>query len=294
MAKIAWIGLGVMGYPMAGHLQRSGNHEIHLYDVSSNAMQSWAKQYADNNQSIIHDSAKSAAENADFVFLCVGNDKDVYNVTMGENGALHAMKSGAFLIDHTTASADMARKLNEECKTKNINFIDAPVSGGQVGAQNGALAILCGCDDANNFDHAMPIMHAYGKNIQHMGNAGAGQLTKMVNQICLAGAVQALSEGLAFGKKAGLDMDKVLSVISGGAAQSWAMMNCGPKMLKDDYNHGFAVDWMRKDLGMCLSEANNNGALLPMIALIEQFYGQLQHNGNGRMDMSSLMTLLDK
>lgn len=295
MTKISWIGLGVMGYPMVGHLYKENKYDISVYNRTTARAQSWLDEYnSGKNKASLHTSPKSVAQDADYVFFCVGNDKDVEEVILGENGALQSMKKGSFLIDHTTASADIARILNKECASRGINFIDAPVSGGQAGAENGALAVMCGCDDEGKFNDAQAIMQAYGKNIQLMGQAGAGQLTKMVNQICIAGALQGLSEALAFGKKSDLDMDKVLSVISGGAAQSWQMVNRGHTMVAGEFDFGFAVDWMRKDLSICLNEAKNNGALLPLTALVDQFYANVQKNGGGRHDTSSLMTLLDK
>ena len=293
MANITWIGLGVMGYPMAGHLVTKGNHHVNVYNRSEARAISWVNEFASNDHSKRHATPKNAAQNADIVCCCVGNDNDVEDVLLGEHGAIHSMKKGSFLIDHTTASADIARKLNEECKKRDIIFIDAPVSGGQAGAENGVLAVMCGCDDSTKFDEAASIMAAYGKNVKLMGQAGNGQLTKMVNQICIAGVIQGLSEALAFAKKSNLDTEKLLEIISGGAAQSWQMVNRGHTMVAGEFDFGFAVDWMRKDLSICLHEAKNNGALLPVTALIDQFYSHVQNNGGGRFDTSSLITLLD-
>ena len=281
--NITFLGLGVMGYPMAGHLQAK-SHSVTVYNRTTAKAEAWAKQHGGAFKATIAD----AVSGADMVMMCVGNDNDLYAVA---REALAAMKSGTVLVDHTTASADAARTLYAEAKARGIGFIDAPVSGGQMGAEKGQLTVMCGGDEAD-FARAKPAMDCYAKATTLLGASGAGQLTKMVNQICIAGLVQALAEGLAFAEKAGLDGNLVLDVISKGAAQSWQMENRGRTMLKSEFNFGFAVDWMRKDLGICLEEARRNGARLPITAVIDQFYGDVQKAGGSRFDTSSLISRL--
>jgi 3-hydroxyisobutyrate dehydrogenase len=290
MAKVAFLGLGVMGYPMAGHLLKKGGHEVTVYNRNAAKAAQWTKEYGGQSAA----TPKAAATGADYVMVCVGNDDDVRSVIYGESGALAGMKSGATLVDHTTDSAILARELNAKCKEKGIGFIDAPVSGGQAGAVNAQLGVMCGGDEAV-FAKAKPVLDIYAKSCVLIGAAGAGQLTKMVNQIAIAGLVQGLSEALNFGMKAGLDMEKVVSVISKGAAGSWQMENRWKAMTDVKFDgFGFAVDWMRKDLGICLEEAKKNGARLPTTAMIDQFYAQVQARGGARWDTSSLMHLLAK
>ena len=290
MAKVAFLGLGVMGYPMAGHLLKKGGHEVTVYNRNATKAAQWTKEYGAKSAP----TPKAAASGADFVMVCVGNDDDVRSVAYAESGALAGMKSGATLVDHTTASAILARELHAKCKEKGIAFIDAPVSGGQAGAVNAQLGIMCGGDEAA-FAKAKPVLDVYAKSCVLIGPAGAGQLTKMVNQIAVAGLLQGLSEALNFGKKAGLDLEKVVAVISKGAAGSWQMDNRWKAMNDVKFDgFGFAVDWMRKDLGICLEEAKKNGARLPMIATIDQYYAQVQARGGARWDTSSLMNLLAK
>ncbi|MBL8520490.1 MAG: NAD(P)-dependent oxidoreductase [Betaproteobacteria bacterium] len=281
--KLAFLGLGVMGYPMAGHLQAKG-HSVAVYNRTTAKAEAWAKQYGGTFSADI----TGAVAGAEMVMMCVGNDNDLMEVAQI---ALSAMPSGTILVDHTTASADSARTLAKMAAAKGIGFIDAPVSGGQAGAVNGQLTVMCGGDQAA-FDKAKPVIDGYAKACTLLGASGAGQLTKMVNQICIAGLVQALSEGLAFAEKAGLDGNQVLDVISKGAAQSWQMENRGRTMLKREFNFGFAVDWMRKDLGIVLEEARRNGARVPVTALVDQFYGDVQKAGGNRFDTSSLITRL--
>ena len=288
MAKVAFLGLGVMGYPMAGHLHAAG-HDVTVYNRTAAKAEAWVKQDGGSMAA----TPKDAAEGAEFVMACVGNDDDLCMVCTGEDGAFRGMSNGAVFVDHTTASAAVARELNATAADMGIGFVDAPVSGGQAGAENGQLAIMCGGDQAT-FDAAEPIMDAYAKSIKRLGEIGAGQLTKMVNQICIAGLVQGLSEGLNFAQAAGLDVEEVVAAISGGAAGSWQMVNRHKTMDADEYEHGFAVDWMRKDLGICLDEAKSNGARLPATALIDQFYGEVQDMGGGRWDTSSLMRRLKR
>ncbi len=290
MAKVAFLGLGVMGYPMAGHLLKKGGHDVTVYNRTAAKAQQWAKEYGGRNAG----TPREAAKECEFVMMCVGNDDDVRSVVYGDNGALAGMKKGAILVDHTTASAILARELHAKCKEKGIGFVDAPVSGGQAGAQSGQLGIMCGGEPAD-FERAKPVIDVYAKMAALIGSPGAGQLTKMVNQICIAGLVQGLAEGLAFAKRAGLDVEKVISVISKGAAQSWQMENRWKQMNEVKFEgFGFAVDWMRKDLGICLEEAKKNGARLPATALIDQFYAHIQARGGRRWDTSSLMHLLMK
>jgi len=281
--NVAFLGLGVMGYPMAGHLQAKG-HRVTVYNRTTAKAEAWVKQHGGAFGKTVED----AVINADLVLMCVGNDKDLIEVG---GAALAAMQPGTILVDHTTASADVARQLYEGARGKGIQFIDAPVSGGQAGAEKGQLTVMCGGDQAA-FDAAKPLIDCFAKATTLMGPSGAGQLTKMVNQICIAGLVQALSEALAFAEKAGLDGNLVLDVISKGAAQSWQMENRGKTMLKREFNFGFAVDWMRKDLGICMEEAKRNGAKLPLTTVIDQFYGEVQEAGGMRFDTSSLITRL--
>ena len=294
MAKVAFLGLGVMGYPMAGHLLKKGGHEVTVYNRTAGKAQQWAKEYGGKHGA----TPREAARDCDFVMMCVGNDDDVRSVVFGpdgkDSGALAGMKRGAILVDHTTASATVAREVHAKAKEKGIGFVDAPVSGGQAGAQNGQLGIMCGGEPAV-FEKAKPVIEVYAKMAALIGGPGAGQLTKMVNQICIAGLVQGLAEALAFAKHAELDVEKVVSVISKGAAQSWQMENRWKQMNEVKFDgFGFAVDWMRKDLGICLEEAKRNGARLPVAALVDQFYAHIQARGGSRWDTSSLMHLLMK
>ncbi|MGF1477631.1 MAG: NAD(P)-dependent oxidoreductase [Geminicoccaceae bacterium] len=289
MADCAFLGLGVMGYPMAGHLVANG-HKVVVYNRSAGKARGWISDHGGEQA----ETPGEAAGAADFVMICVGNDDDVRSVVYGDNGALAGLRKGAVLIDHTTASASLARELAAATAERGCGFIDAPVSGGQAGAENGQLTVMCG-GDSQAFERAQPILSAYGKAVTLMGEAGAGQLTKMVNQIAIAGLLQALSEAIAFAKAAELDTDKVLEVISKGAAQSWQMENRWPTMVKGEFDFGFAVDWMRKDLGICFEEARRNGAALPVTALVDQFYARVQEAGGHRWDTSSLVTnLLNK
>jgi 3-hydroxyisobutyrate dehydrogenase len=286
--KTAFIGLGVMGYPMAGHLQRAG-HQVTVYNRSAAKAQQWVAEYGGRHAG----TPREAAADCDVVFVCVGNDDDLRSVVLGENGAFAGMQKAAVLVDHTTASAHVARQLYAAAQTAGLQFVDAPVSGGQAGAVNGALTVMCG-GDAAAFEAARPVGMAYAKAFTRIGASGAGQLAKMVNQICIAGLVQGLSEGIAFGQAAGLDMRLVLEVISKGAAQSWQMENRGKTMVDDQFNFGFAVDWMRKDLGLVLDEAKANGARVPVTALVDQFYADVQAMGGNRWDTSSLIKRLHK
>jgi len=283
MAKCAFIGLGIMGYPMAGHLAAKG-HEVTAYNRTSAKAEQWAKQHGGRAAP----TPREAAKGAEFVFLCVGNDDDIRSVAYGDDGALAGLGNGCVLVDHTTASADIARELEADAKKQGKQFVDAPVSGGQAGAENGVLTIMCGGEPAA-FERARPVMEAYGRAVTLMGPAGAGQLTKMVNQLCIAGLVQGLAEGINFGQRAGLDMEKVIAVISKGAAQSWQMDNRASTMVQGKFDFGFPVVWMRKDLKICMEEANRNGALLPTTALIDQYYHQVVKAGGSRWDTSSLI-----
>ena len=290
MAKVAFLGLGVMGYPMAGHLLKKGGHDVTVYNRTRAKAEQWAKEYGGKHAA----TPREAAKDCDFVMMCVGNDDDIRSVVYGDDGALAGMRKGAILVDHTTASAIVARELFEETRKKGIGFIDAPVSGGQAGAQNGQLGVMCGGEEAV-FAKAKPVIDAYAKMSALIGAPGAGQLTKMVNQICIAGLVQGLSEALSFAKRSNLDVEKVISVISKGAAQSWQMENRWKQMNEVKFDgFGFAVDWMRKDLGICLEEAKKTGARLPVTALVDQFYAHIQARGGRRWDTSSLMHLLMK
>ncbi|TGQ94918.1 NAD(P)-dependent oxidoreductase [Mesorhizobium sp. M8A.F.Ca.ET.208.01.1.1] len=289
MASVAFLGLGVMGYPMAGHLKNKGGHDVTVYNRTQAKAEQWVAQHGGN----LATTPAQAAEGKDFVFSCVGNDDDLRSVTTGPGGAFKAMKKGSVFIDNTTASAEVARELAEAAQASGFSFLDAPVSGGQAGAENGVLTVMVGGDEAA-FDRARPVIDAFARMVGLMGSAGAGQLTKMINQICIAGLVQGLSEGIHFGKKAGLDIEKVIEVISKGAAGSWQMENRHKTMNAGKYDFGFAVDWMRKDLGICLAEADRNGARLPVTALVDQFYKDVQAMGGKRWDTSSLLARLER
>lgn len=297
--KVAFIGLGVMGYPMAGHLVRAG-HTVTVYNRTESKSIAWCKEFMGVGAgSVFHaPTPREAAQEADIVFCCVGNDDDLRAVSLGAStssdradGAFDGMKPGAVFVDHTTASAQVARELSAAALVRGLNFIDAPVSGGQAGAQNGMLTVMCG-GDAAVFEGVKPVAMAFSRAFTLLGDSGAGQLAKMVNQICIAGLVQGLSEAIAFGQNAGLDMNQVLDVIGKGAAQSWQMENRGKTMVADQFEFGFAVDWMRKDLGLVLTEAQRNGSRVPVTALVDQFYGDVQHMGGRRWDTSSLIKRL--
>ena len=289
MAKVAFLGLGVMGYPMAGHLKNKGGHEVTVYNRTAAKAEQWSKQHGGKSAA----TPKAAAQGQDFVMCCVGNDNDLREVTLGPDGAFAGMGKGTIFVDHTTASAEIARELHAAAKKAGFDFIDAPISGGQAGAENGVLTVMCG-GDAAPFARAEKVIAAYARACNLIGSSGAGQLTKMVNQICIAGLVQALAEGLHFAKTAGLDVEKVIATISKGAAQSWQMENRYKTMVAGQFNHGFAIDWMRKDLGICLGEARRNGAHLPVTALVDQFYSEVQKMGGKRWDSSGLYALLDR
>jgi 3-hydroxyisobutyrate dehydrogenase len=288
MAKLAFIGLGVMGFPMAGHLAAKG-HDLVVYNRTATKAQDWVKKHGGRSAP----TPAEAAKGAEIVFACVGNDDDLRAVTIGAEGAFATMSKGAIFVDHTTASADVARELHAKAGALGLSFIDAPVSGGQAGAENGVLTVMCG-GDAATYAKAEPVIAAFARACRLMGASGAGQLTKMVNQICIAGLVEGLAEGLHFAQKAGLDPLAVVDVISKGAAQSWQMENRSATMVADKFDFGFAVDWMRKDLGICLAEARRNGAHLPVTALVDQFYSEVQKMGGGRYDTSSLIKRLNK
>ena len=288
MASVAFIGLGVMGYPMAGHLKEKGGHDVTVYNRTAAKAQKWADQYGGQHAA----TPREAAEGRDYVFACVGNDDDLREVTTGDRGAFHGMREGAIFIDNTTASADVARELNDAARAAGFRFLDAPVSGGQAGAENGVLTVMVGGEEAT-FEEAKPIIESYARMVGLMGPAGAGQLTKMMNQICIAGLVQGLSEAIFLGKAAGLDIEKVVDVISKGAAGSWQMENRHKTMNEGHYEHGFAVDWMRKDLKICLEEADAQGVSLPVTALVDQFYADVQRLGGNRWDTSSLLARLE-
>ena len=288
--KVAFLGLGVMGYPMAGHLALAG-HQVTVYNRTPAKAEAWVKEFAATAGPRAAATPRLAAQDADLVFCCVGNDDDLRSVTLGADGAFAGMKPGAVFIDHTTASAEVARELATAARQIGLRFVDAPVSGGQAGAQNGLLTVMCG-GEAAAFEAARPVGMAFSRAFTLLGESGAGQLAKMVNQICIAGLVQGLSEAIAFGQKAGLDMPQVLDVIGKGAAQSWQMDNRGKTMVADQFEFGFAVDWMRKDLGLVLDEAKRNGARLPVTALVDQFYADVQQMGGRRWDTSSLIKRL--
>jgi 3-hydroxyisobutyrate dehydrogenase len=286
MAKCAFLGLGVMGYPMAGHLAAKG-HDVAVFNRTAAKATKWTEEHGGNAAP----TPREAAEGADFVMACVGNDDDLRAICLGEDGAFAGMRAGAIFVDHTTVSAKVTRELHAAAADKGVSFVDAPVSGGQAGAENGVLSIMCGGEEGA-YGAAEPVMQAYGRSIKRLGDSGAGQLTKMVNQICIAGLLQGLSEGLRFAEKAGLDGKAVVEVISGGAAGSWQMANRYATMLDDKFDFGFAVDWMRKDLGICLATGNEIGAPLPVTSLVDQFYKDVQNQGGGRWDTSSLIRRL--
>ncbi len=289
MAKVAFLGLGVMGYPMAGHLKTKGGHDVTVYNRTAAKADKWVAQFGGKSAK----TPKEAAEGQDFVMVCVGNDNDLREVMLGANGAFQGVKKGAVVVDHTTASAAIARELYAEAKKRGFDFVDAPVSGGQAGAENGVLTVMCGGDD-EPFGRAEKVIAAYARACNLMGSPGSGQLAKMVNQICIAGLVQGLAEGIHFAKKSGLDIEKLIATISKGAAQSWQMENRYKTMAAGKFDFGFAVDWMRKDLDICLAEARRNGANLPVAALVDQFYAEVQKMGGKRWDTSSLIARLDR
>lgn len=288
MAKVAFIGLGVMGYPMAGHLVKQG-HEVTVYNRSEKKVSSWLSDYKGRSCP----TPVGAARGQEFVFICVGNDDDLRQVVLGKDGALRGMTAGAVLVDHTTASADVAREVGRAAEERGVGFLDAPVSGGQVGAENGVLTVMVGGEEAT-YEKGKPIIMSYARCVERLGEVGSGQLTKMVNQICIAGILQGLAEGLHFARSAGLDGEKVVEVISKGAAQSWQMENRYQTMLDGEYDFGFAVDWIRKDLGIALDEARQNGSHLPLVALVDQLYSEVQAIGGGRWDSSSLLARLEQ
>jgi 3-hydroxyisobutyrate dehydrogenase-like beta-hydroxyacid dehydrogenase len=283
--RAAWIGLGVMGFPMAGHLVTRGGVEVTVYNRTATKAEKWLESYKGKAAA----SPKEAAKDADFVFACVGNDTDLKQVILGPDGAFHDMKKGAVFTDHTTASANIARELHSEAKSRGLGFVDAPVSGGQAGAENGVLTVMCG-GDPEDYARAEKLIAHYSRMRKLLGPPGSGQLAKMVNQIAIAGLVEGLAEAIHFGMRAGLDMEAVIEVISKGAAGSWQMENRHKTMIQGKFDFGFAVDWMRKDLGICLAESRNNGAHLPVTALVDQFYGEVQELGGRRWDTSSLIT----
>ncbi len=289
MAKVAFLGLGVMGFPMAGHLAAKGGHEVTVYNRTSAKSQAWAEKFGGRSAA----TPKAAAEGQDFVMACVGNDDDLRAVTIGADGAFASMKSGAVFVDHTTASAEVARQLDAEATRRGFQFIDAPVSGGQAGAENGVLTVMCGGAEAA-YKKAEPVIASYARMCKLLGPAGSGQLTKMVNQICIAGLVEGLSEGIHFAKKAGLNVEAVIDTISKGAAQSWQMENRYKTMNDGKFDFGFAVEWMRKDLSICLAEARRNGASLPVTALVDNFYSEVETMGGKRWDTSSLLARLQR
>jgi 3-hydroxyisobutyrate dehydrogenase len=289
MAKVAFLGLGVMGYPMAGHLKTKGGHDVTVYNRTAAKAEKWVAQFGGRAAK----TPKEAAADQDFVMVCVGNDNDLREVMLSANGAMHGVKRGAVLVDHTTASAEIARVFHAEAKTRGFDFVDAPVSGGQAGAENGVLTVMCG-GDPEPFARAEKVIAAYARACTLIGPSGSGQLAKMVNQICIAGIVQGLAEGLHFAKRSGLDIEKLIATISKGAAQSWQMENRYKTMVAGKFDFGFAVDWMRKDLSICFAEANRNGALLPMSALVDQFYAEVQKMGGKRWDTSSLIARLER
>jgi 3-hydroxyisobutyrate dehydrogenase len=284
--RVAFLGLGVMGHPMAGHLARAG-HGVTVYNRTGAKASAWVGEYGGRAAA----TPREAVAGAEIVFACVGNDEDLRSVVLGDDGAFAGMQPGAIFVDHTTASAEVARELHGMARERGLNFVDAPVSGGQAGAVNGALTVMCG-GDAEPFEAMKPVAMAFSRAVTRVGESGAGQLAKMVNQVCIAGLVQGLAEAIAFGQRAGLDMTQVLDVIGKGAAQSWQMDNRGSTMIADKFDFGFAVDWMRKDLGLVLDEARRNGAKLPVTALVDQFYADLQGTGGGRWDTSSLIRRL--
>jgi 3-hydroxyisobutyrate dehydrogenase len=289
MAKVAFLGLGIMGFPMAGHLKTKGGHDVTVFNRTAAKAEKWVSQHGGRSAR----TPKAAAEGQDFVMCCVGNDNDLRQVTLGPDGAFEGMQRGGVFVDHTTASAEIARELDAQAKKRNFSFVDAPVSGGQAGAENGVLTVMCG-GDAEPYARAEKVIAAYARMCKLLGGPGAGQLTKMVNQICIAGLVEGLSEGIHFAKKAGLDVEAVIETISKGAAQSWQMENRYKTMTAGKFDFGFAVDWMRKDLSICLGEARKNGANLPITALVDQFYAEVQKMGGRRWDTSSLIARLER
>jgi 3-hydroxyisobutyrate dehydrogenase len=289
MAKVAFLGLGVMGYPMAGHLKQKGGHEVTVYNRTAAKAEKWVAQYGGRHAK----TPAEAAKGQDFVMCCVGNDHDLREVTLGQDGAFTGLGKGATFVDHTTASAEIARELAAAGKVRGVDVIDAPVSGGQAGAENGVLTVMCG-GEPGPYGKAEPVIAAYARMCKLLGPAGSGQLTKMVNQICIAGLVEGLAEGIHFAKKAGLDVEAVIETISKGAAQSWQMENRYKTMAAGKFDFGFAVDWMRKDLAICLAEARRNGANLPVSALVDQFYSEVQKMGGRRWDTSSLIARLER
>ncbi len=286
--NVSFVGLGVMGYPMAGHLKKNG-YNVTVFNRTESKAKKWVEEYGGQ----MGKTPNEASLNAEIVFLCVGRDEDIIEVMEGDNGILSSAKEGLIIVDHTTASAEIARTYFAKLQKRNVAFLDAPISGGQVGAENGALSIMIGGEE-NDFEVVKPVLQSYGKAIELIGPSGSGQIAKMINQICIAGLVQGLSEAMAFGKKAKVDMEKVLSVISKGAAQSWQMENRYRTMIDGKFDYGFAVDWMRKDLSICFNEAKKNGASLPITEIVDKYYEEVQKNGGNRLDTSSLMTLVDK
>ena len=286
--NISFIGLGVMGYPMAGHLQNKG-YNVTVYNRTTAKAEKWVEEYKGS----MAKTPGEASQNSEIVFMCVGRDEDIIEVMEGEDGILSKIADGSIIVDHTTASAEIARNYYQKLKDKKLSFLDAPVSGGQAGAENGVLSIMIGGDE-KDYNTVKPVLTSYGKAVELIGPSGSGQIAKMINQICIAGLVQGLSEAMAFGKKSNVDMEKVLSVISKGAAQSWQMENRYRTMLDGKFDYGFAVDWMRKDLSICFNEASKNGAILPVTKIVDKYYEEVQKNGGNRFDTSSLMTLVDK
>jgi 3-hydroxyisobutyrate dehydrogenase len=289
MAKVAFLGLGAMGFPMAGHLVTQGAHDVTVFSRTPSKAQQWQQQFGGKTAS----TASAAADGQDFVFACVGNDDDLRDVTIGTNGAFASMKEGAVFVDHTTASATAARELYAQAQGRKLSFLDAPVSGGRLGAEKGTLTIMCGGDEPS-YDRAKPILKSYAKASTFLGPSGSGQLTKMVNQICLVGLIEGLAEGIHFAKMAGLDLPRVMEAISRGSAQSWQMENHWQPMSAGNYDFGFAVEWMRKDLAICLGEARRNGASLPGTALIDAFFSEIERMGGNRWDTSSLLARLER
>ena len=286
--NVSFIGLGVMGYPMAGHLQNNG-YNVTVYNRTTVKAEKWLEEYKGS----MAKTPGEASQNSEIVFMCVGRDEDIIEVMEGESGILTNAAEGSIIVDHTTASAEIARNYYQKLKDKKLSFLDAPVSGGQAGAENGVLSIMIGGDE-KDYNTVKPVLTSYGKAVELIGPSGSGQIAKMINQICIAGLVQGLSEAMAFGKKSNVDMEKVLSVISKGAAQSWQMENRYRTMLDGKFDYGFAVDWMRKDLSICFNEASKNGAILPVTKIVDKYYEEVQKNGGNRFDTSSLMTLVDK
>jgi 3-hydroxyisobutyrate dehydrogenase-like beta-hydroxyacid dehydrogenase len=286
--KVTFVGLGVMGYPMAGHL-KNNNFEVTVFNRTREKSDDWVKKY----QGLAETTPGKASQNSEIVFICVGRDDDLREVMEGHDGIINSVKENTIIVDHTTTSANIAKEYSNICKSRKLHFLDAPISGGQAGAENGQLSIMIGGEESP-FEEVKPVLASYGKAIELIGPSGSGQLTKMINQICIAGLVQGLSEALAFGKKSNLDMEKVLKVISKGAAQSWQMENRYKTMLDGKFNFGFAVDWMRKDLSICFDESKKNGSKLPITEIIDKYYAEIQSTGGNRFDTSSLMTLVDK